>query len=150
MFFQSSTFFENSYIGVKDLKIIDENIYISFSKKISEDCYNTSILKGNKNLEKINFEKFFSPKSCVSGKNDFGVNGKWAQGGRIINFNSEEILFTVGTWGQENLAQDKQSVFGKILAIDLRKMDILKNVSFLQCDFKKEETKEKIMNFFGD
>ena len=115
---KDNKFFENSYIGVKDLKIIDENIYISFSKKISEDCYNTSILKGNKNLEKINFEKFFSPKSCVSGKNDFGVNGKWAQGGRIINFNSEEILFTVGTWGQENLSQDKQSVFGKILAIN--------------------------------
>lgn len=111
-------FFENSYIGVKDLKIIDENIYISFSKKISEDCYNTSILKGMKNLQKINFEEFFSPESCVSGKNDFGVNGKWAQGGRIINFNSDEILFTVGTWGEENLAQDKQSVFGKILAIN--------------------------------
>ena len=27
-------------------------------------------------------------------------------------------------------------------------MDLLKNVSFLQCDFKKEETKVKIINFF--
>ena len=111
-------FFENSYIGVKDLKIIDQNIFISYSKKISEDCYNTSILKGNLSLEKISFKEFFSPESCVSGKNDFGVNGKWAQGGRIINFNSDEILFTVGTWGEEDLAQDKESVFGKILAIN--------------------------------
>lgn len=111
-------FFGNSYIGVKDLKIIGQKIFISYSKKISDDCYNTSILKGNLNIEKINFEEFFSPKNCVSGKNDFGVNGKWAQGGRIINFNSDEILFTVGTWGEENLAQDKESVFGKILAIN--------------------------------
>ncbi len=111
-------FFENSYIGVKDLKIIDQKIFISYSKKISDDCYNTSILKGDLSLEKVSFKEFFSPENCVSGKNDFGVNGKWAQGGRIINFNSDEILFTVGTWGEEDLAQDKESVFGKILAIN--------------------------------
>ena len=50
-----------------------------------------------------------------------------------------------GGWSQ---VANKLVTEGKILAIDLRKMDILKNVSFLQCDFKKEETKEKIMNFF--
>ena len=50
-----------------------------------------------------------------------------------------------GGWSQ---VANKLVTEGKILAIDLKKMDILQNVSFLQCDFKKEETKEKIMNFF--
>ena len=27
-------------------------------------------------------------------------------------------MFTTGTWGEEDLAQDKESVFGKILAIN--------------------------------
>ena len=49
-----------------------------------------------------------------------------------------------GGWSQ---VANKLVTEGKILAIDLKKMDILQNVSFLQCDFKKEETKEKIMNF---
>ena len=111
-------FFVNSYIGVKDFKIIDKNLYMSYSFKLREDCYNTSVLVGELNYEKIIFEKFFSPNQCVPGSNDFGIDGKWAQGGRIINKNENEIYFTVGTWGYETLSQDKNSVFGKILSIN--------------------------------
>jgi 23S rRNA (uridine2552-2'-O)-methyltransferase len=39
---------------------------------------------------------------------------------------------------------------GKILSLDLKKMDQLKNVSFLQCDFLEENTREKIFKFFGE
>ena len=39
---------------------------------------------------------------------------------------------------------------GKIVAIDLKKMDELKNVEFLQCDFTNEKTKEKIFEIFKD
>ena len=37
---------------------------------------------------------------------------------------------------------------GKILAVDLKKMDKIKNVSFLECDFLNDSSKEKISQFF--
>ena len=37
---------------------------------------------------------------------------------------------------------------GKILSLDMKRMDEVKNVSFLQCDFLEEHTKEKIFHFF--
>ena len=52
-----------------------------------------------------------------------------------------------GGWSQ---VSSKIITVGKILSLDLKKMDKLKNVSFLQCDFLQENTKEKILNFFKD
>ena len=50
-----------------------------------------------------------------------------------------------GGWAQ---VSSKIITTGKILSLDTKKMDQLKNVSFLQCDFLEENTKEKILNFF--
>ena len=52
-----------------------------------------------------------------------------------------------GGWAQ---VTSKIITTGKILSIDIKKMDQLKNVSFLQCNFLEENTKEKIINFFKD
>lgn len=52
-----------------------------------------------------------------------------------------------GGWSQ---VSSKIVSSGKILSIDIKKMEELKNVSFLQCDFLQESTKEKILNFFGE
>ena len=52
-----------------------------------------------------------------------------------------------GGWAQ---VTSKIIITGKILSLDIKKMDELKNVSFLQCDFLEENTKEKILNFFKD
>ena len=52
-----------------------------------------------------------------------------------------------GGWAQ---VTSKIITAGKILSLDTKKMDKLKNVSFLQCDFLQENTKEKILNFFKD
>ena len=51
-----------------------------------------------------------------------------------------------GGWSQ---ISSKIIAKGKILSIDLKKMDEIKNVSFLQCDFLDFETKDKILRFFG-
>ena len=50
-----------------------------------------------------------------------------------------------GGWAQ---VSSKIITTGKILSLDIKKMDQLKNVSFLQCNFLEENTKEKILNFF--
>ena len=52
-----------------------------------------------------------------------------------------------GGWAQ---VTSKIITAGKILSLDTKKMDKLDNVSFLQCDFLQENTKEKILNFFKD
>ena len=52
-----------------------------------------------------------------------------------------------GGWSQ---VSSKIITVGKILSLDLKKMDKLKNVSFLQCDFLEKGTKEKILKFFKE
>ena len=51
-----------------------------------------------------------------------------------------------GGWAQ---VASKIITNGKILAIDIKKIDDLKNVSYLQCDFLEKKTKENIHNFFS-
>ena len=51
-----------------------------------------------------------------------------------------------GGWSQ---VSSKIITLGKILSLDLKKMDQLKNVSFLQSNFLEENTKEKVFNFFS-
>ena len=52
-----------------------------------------------------------------------------------------------GGWSQ---VSSKIITVGKILSLDIKKMDKLKNVSFLQCDFLEKGTKEKILKFFKE
>ena len=51
-----------------------------------------------------------------------------------------------GSWTQ---VSSKIITSGKILSLDLKNMDEIKNVSFLQCNFLEESIKEKIFDFFG-
>ena len=52
-----------------------------------------------------------------------------------------------GGWSQ---VSSKIITSGRILAIDLKKMEKITNVTFLQSDFLKNDTKEKVLNFFGN
>jgi len=52
-----------------------------------------------------------------------------------------------GGWSQ---VASKIIASGKVLSLDIKKMDKLKNVTFLQCDFLNSDSKEKIMKFFGE
>ena len=52
-----------------------------------------------------------------------------------------------GGWSQ---VSSKIISTGKILSLDIKKMDPLENISFLQCDFLEEGTKDKILSFFSE
>ena len=52
-----------------------------------------------------------------------------------------------GGWSQVSSKIIKN---GKILSLDIKKMDPLENISFLQCDFLEKDTKDKIFNFFSE
>jgi 23S rRNA (uridine2552-2'-O)-methyltransferase len=63
------------------------------------------------------------------------------------NTNILDVGSYPGGWSQ---VSKKIAINGKILSIDLKKMDYLKNIYFLQCDFLEKTTKDKILRFFGD
>ena len=52
-----------------------------------------------------------------------------------------------GGWSQ---VSSKIITAGKILSLDIKKMDQLNNVSFLQCNFLEVGAKEKILKFFKE
>ena len=62
------------------------------------------------------------------------------------NTNLLDIGSYPGGWSQ---VSSKIITSGKILSVDLQKIDEIEKVFFLQCDFLEEKSKEKITNFFG-
>ena len=58
-----------------------------------------------------------------------------------------DIGASPGGWSQ---VSSKIINTGKILSIDLKTMEPIKNVSFLKCNFQDEAIKEKIVGFFGE
>jgi hypothetical protein len=106
--------------SLKDLKIIKNKIFISYTEEITEDCWNTSIIYGDINYEKINFNRLFSPKECIHSFNNVdGEFGLHQAGGRITNFDNNHILLSVGDYYSRFLAQEKESVNGKIIKINI-------------------------------
>ena len=49
--------------SIKDMVIINDKIFISFTEEIKQDCWNTSIIYGNIDYNNINFKKLFTPKN---------------------------------------------------------------------------------------
>jgi hypothetical protein len=106
--------------SIKDLLIKDDKIFISFTEEMKEDCWNTSIIYGEINYKKIIFKNFFSPSKCISSyKNLDNEFEPHQSGGRIIDFSKNNILFSLGEYRSRFLAQDKNSVNGNIIKINI-------------------------------
>jgi len=115
---RNKEFYSSGFGGIRDLLILDNKILFSFTKKYANACYNTSIMISEFNLNYLNFTEFFSYKDCIE------MNAPHAHsGGRMVFFKNGKILFTIGDWKQMTLAQDKNSMFGKIISIDLKTKD---------------------------
>jgi len=121
---QDKDFYRPSWISVKDLLIIDNEIYISYTKEVSENCYNISILSSNFSFNSLNFSEFFSYNECVHTKKDvFNAH----QSGGKLSYKDEKIIFTTGDFRQMIKAQDPKSVLGKIISISMdgKKFEII-------------------------
>lgn len=108
-------------LSVKDILINNNKILISFINKKKKNCHNTEIISGEINLTFISFSNFFTYDECYKNGNVH------SSGGRMINFNNDEILFTIGEGLNRSLAQNKDSLFGKIIKIntDTKKYKII-------------------------
>ena len=123
---QDHNFYSLSTIGIKDMRIFDDRIYISYLKNYPDkvennDCYNLAVLESEKlseidflkNDEKINFNEFFEfDYRCTS----VIANNTNQNGGRLEKVNNY-FYITVGDFRIPGVSQDlsNNNNFGKII-----------------------------------
>jgi len=111
---------KDNWFSLKDILIHEDKIFLSYTEEIKDDCWNTSIIYGDISYENIIFKKLFSPEECVHSKNNIDNEYNGGQsGGRMVVFDDNHILFTIGDYRSRHLAQNKESVNGKIFKINL-------------------------------
>jgi len=97
-------------IGIRDLFVEDEKIYISLISKnlkgFTIDAYSADL-----NFKKLNFKLFFETKTYWPVYNVFS-------GGRFATYKDNKILFTVGYAYIKKAAQQLNTLLGKIISID--------------------------------
>ena len=106
---------------VLNMKIFNDQIYISYINELKKNCFNTTFVKGKLNFKKINFQKIYSPKDCINTQNPYGEFYILEAGGAIELINENKIFISTGTFRFRDLAQEEQNIFGKIILIDLLK-----------------------------
>lgn len=104
--------------SIKDLMIKNNNIFVSYTEEIEKNCWNTSVMYSEMNYTNIKFEKLFSSKECI-----FAEKGTWESGGRIVNFNDNHILLSIGDYGDSSLAQEKSNINGKVIKINVQSLE---------------------------
>ena len=107
-------FFSKGDLGLKDITIDKDEIYIAYNKEIIRNCYNQSILKAKIDFSFLQFEEFFSYNECW---NDKG-KARNRSGGRIFIKDDSKIIFSTGTYDDWSASQNPKSFFGKIIEID--------------------------------
>ena len=60
--------------SIKDLKIYNEKIYVSFTNELKENCWSTSIIYAELNYEEVIFENLFEPNQCAHSYDDEDFN----------------------------------------------------------------------------
>jgi hypothetical protein len=104
-------------INVKDLLVVDNEIYVSY-KSGPKKCETINISKAKIKSDNLFFELFFNSKEC----GDFNA-------GRMVQYEHDGkkgILFSTDTdMHNKELAQDDNSVYGKILFVDFQTKDYL-------------------------
>ena len=123
-FIDLKQFEKEKWFSLKDILIFKNQVFVSYTEEVEEDCWNTSVVSGKINLENIQFKKFFSSKECIHSKNNIDKEFNAHQsGGRIAAFDDNHILLSTGDYRSRHLAQYKESVNGKIIKINIDNND---------------------------
>ena len=128
-FIDYQEFYEKSFLGIKDITVIDNDIYISYTRQVKKDCFNISVLKAQINFDYLNYKTFFSPDDCSKRTSIYDDNMHHA-GGRILKYMENSILLSIGDFGNYEAVQKEDNYFGKIIEIDLNNPINYKIVSF--------------------
>jgi hypothetical protein len=120
-FIKNKNIFEFNMEGVKGLEIINDEIFISLTEEVADDCVNTPIYSAEFNFENIIFTEFFTYEECAL--RDQELFNAHQSGGKILDLNDGTFLLTIGDYRQYEAAQDPNSLFGKIVQIDIETGD---------------------------
>ena len=100
---------------VFDAYVYKQKIFISYTLN-NDNCNSINVSYANINFENLKFEKFYNPKTC----NDTGSPGRI----HFFSKNEEPGLLLSTSEGSHDkpgkLTQDKNSIFGKILFLQLK------------------------------
>ena len=106
--------------GFRGIMINQNKIYVSYQKKIEKNSYNISIISADLNFDNLQFEDFYSFKeSSVKMSNHTG--------GKMVPYDENSFLFTIGDSQMFSSVQKDDSLFGKIVKINYstRKVDLI-------------------------
>ena len=115
---------EGGWFSIKDINIYKDQIYVSYTREVQENCWNTSLLHGKMNLKLIIFENLFTSEECVHFYDN--VDGEFnahQSGGRIFNIDDQKLLFSTGDFRSRFRAQEENSVFSKIIEVNKNTKD---------------------------
>ena len=107
-------FYEPGNLGIRDLEVIENKIYLTYQKEIEDGCYAMSILEAEINFNFLKFNEFYTYEKCL---------GTWLStrsGGRLESMN-DYILLSIGDYGLEEYppsSQDLSNFYGKIIKIN--------------------------------
>ena len=103
---------ENNFrlIGIRDLLVEDNMVYISMITK-DEKGFSINAYNANLNFDHLDFKLFFESKEHWEHYNVFS-------GGRFSKYKDNKILFTIGYSLTKKVAQQMESLLGKIISID--------------------------------
>jgi len=103
---------------IKNLLIKNNKIYVSYVKKVKNECFTNVVLASSLKFEKIIFNEFFNTNECQPSYN-------LQSGGNLSDYKDDKILMTIGSYGsyestdqRNNNPQNINSLIGKIISID--------------------------------
>ena len=122
-FINYDQYIKNRWFSFKDLLISEGKVFVSYTKEVNKDCWNTSFLFAELNKSNLIFKNLFSPEECVNSEGSdslFGDFNAKQSGGRMVRYDEDHILVTTGEFRARDKAQSDSSVMGKILKINLK------------------------------
>lgn len=122
-----SKFLDGRKSIVKNILIDNSKIYISYLKKVNDECVKLAVVSSKFDLKKLNFVEFFEIDKCQPYGGQMNNTG-----GNLSKFKNNKILLTVGGFGsyevqKNNNPQKLDNLLGKIISIDkeTKKINIL-------------------------
>lgn len=116
----TKNFISNHESSVKDFIIKNDNIYVSFTRELTDNCWNTSLAVGKLKNDFIKFKILFSPDTCIDEENEDMEFNMTQSGGKITSYDDNNIFLSVGDYRLRHLSQDITSPFGKFLKINIQ------------------------------
>ncbi len=118
-YLNAEQFKKGNWFSFKDLLIVNNKIFVSFTNEVKKDCWNISVLESEMNYKFLEFKKLFAPAECYSSfDKPLHLFNARQSGGRMVKYNKNNLFLTVGDFRAREKAQDLKSIFGKILKIN--------------------------------